>query len=657
MNFLKKIFGAKTAETPKQEEAKRVLPENEISSDTINKNSNTTPIPDASILDSSKPLDKEKMSDRTKTPGRVLTEEELAKAKTQHPFVPTVIIGSLIYSKTTGNIPTADLDYYNRINDFSNRDFLNEAHSGHLIDSEQYDSLINLINYFNEGEKALFEGSSDRAWAFSYNKECADIVVRASVSINLLVKIVEVLTPPQYLYVTSDDAETDVILGIQVFHQSLAGSLWAKFVSSQNSSLAYGTKKLFEDTNKTNIDLITGSLEDGVEVAKTEGKNQLAELLKTDNFTDALNKDYKIYQEIIQGGLVNKFSMLVTLGARLGWEPIVFHWFYHQYEKIAWAYAGIDGDVSTADKRYAENFLHSIKKVVLDHEAQIVDQRNSNKIKVEEKTFENLIKDLENLIGLDSVKSKVKELANFAKVQQIRIEKGAPKINRSYHCVYYGNPGTGKTTVARLMGGLYKSLGVIKKGHVIECDRSKLVAEYVGQTATKTNEVINAALDGILFIDEAYTLSTGGANDFGKEAIDTLLKRMEDDRDRLIVIVAGYETEMSQFIETNPGLKSRFTNFINFPNYKEDELQKIFIKYSEENHYRCSDAVLEKVLRHYRKHLEVTQGEGFANARDVRNKFEECISNQTTRIANAGLYDDGSLSQIDESDFSSDYKQ
>ena len=630
MNLLKKIFGSEH---------------------------NTTPIPDTSIVDSSKPLDKEKMSDRTKTPRRVLTEEELAKAKTHHPFVPTVIIGSLIYCKTTGGIPTADLCYYNRINDLSNRDFLNVAHDGQLIDAEQYDSLINLIDGFNGGEEALFEGSSDRAWAFGYNKECADTVVRASVSINLLIKIVEVLTPPQRLYITRDDAETDVISGIQSVHQMLAGSLWAKFVSSHNSILAYGSNRLFNDTDKINIDLIIELLEWVIEFHKSGGKDRLAEVLKIrESISDDVNNDYKHYQTQIQGGLVNKFSLLVYLGEHLLWEPIVFHWFYHQYEKIAWAYAGIDGAVSTADKRYAENFLHSIRKVVLDYEAQIIDQRNSNKITVDEKTFKKFINDLENLIGLDLVKSKIKELANFAKVQQIRIEKGAPKINRSYHCVYYGNPGTGKTTVARLMGGLYKSLGVIKKGHVIECDRSKLVAEYIGQTATKTNEVINAALDGILFIDEAYTLSKGGANDFGKEAIETLLKRMEDDRDRLIVIVAGYETEMSQFIETNPGLKSRFTNFINFPNYKEDELQKIFIKYSEENHYKCSDAVLEKVLRHYRKHLEATQGEGFANARDVRNKFEECISNQTTRISNAGLYDDESLSQIDESDFSSDYK-
>lgn len=171
------------------------------------------------------------------------------------------------------------------------------------------------------------------------------------------------------------------------------------------------------------------------------------------------------------------------------------------------------------------------------------------------------VQELNNLVGLTRVKADIDSLRNLLRIQNMREQSGLPTTTVSYHCVFTGNPGTGKTTVARIVAGIYKELGVLKKGHLIEVDRSKLVAEYVGQTAVKTNKVIDEALDGVLFIDEAYSL-LGGENDFGAEAVSTLLKRMEDDRKRLVVILAGYTDEIRGFIKSNPGLQSRFNRYI-----------------------------------------------------------------------------------------------
>ena len=202
----------------------------------------------------------------------------------------------------------------------------------------------------------------------------------------------------------------------------------------------------------------------------------------------------------------------------------------------------------------------------------------------------------------------------------------------SYHCVFTGNPGTGKTTVARILADIYSSLEVLKKGHLVETDRSGLVAEYVGQTAVKTNKVIDSALDGVLFIDEAYSLVQGGGNDFGQEAIATLLKRMEDDRDRLIVILAGYSDEMKRFIDSNPGLQSRFNRYVHFADYTPDELKQIFILNAKKNQYKIDDDALAKLSEIITRAVE-HKSKNFGNGRYVRNLFENTIQNQAIRLS------------------------
>jgi len=241
--------------------------------------------------------------------------------------------------------------------------------------------------------------------------------------------------------------------------------------------------------------------------------------------------------------------------------------------------------------------------------------------------------ELDDLIGLGSVKQEVRSLANFVELQKQREAQGLKTAKVSYHLVFYGSPGTGKTTVARIVGRIYKDLGVLKKGHTVETDRGGLVAKYMGQTALKTDTVIQQALDGVLFIDEAYSLvpEGGGGQDYGQEAIATLLKRMEDYRDRLVVIIAGYKDEMQRFIDSNPGLQSRFNRYIDFPDYSGAELSDIFKMYMKKNQYTLTPDA-EAYLKEQFDDAVAHKDRNFGNARFARNVFEKSIQQQANRL-------------------------
>jgi AAA+ superfamily predicted ATPase len=265
------------------------------------------------------------------------------------------------------------------------------------------------------------------------------------------------------------------------------------------------------------------------------------------------------------------------------------------------------------------------------------------------RSLEDVLAELDALVGLDRVKADVRQLINFLKVQKMREEQGLRGLTTSRHLVFYGNPGTGKTTIARLLAQIYRTLGILRRGHLVETDRGGMVAGFVGQTALKVKEVVERALGGVLFIDEAYTLTSGGGNDFGREAVETLLKLMEDHRDDLIVIVAGYTERMQEFLDSNPGLRSRFSKHLHFDDYDPAQLARIFHTFCRKADFALSpaaDAELAKIF----EILSTTRDETFGNARLARNLFETTVNKQANRIVSLPAIDKTILAALEAPD-------
>jgi stage V sporulation protein K len=260
------------------------------------------------------------------------------------------------------------------------------------------------------------------------------------------------------------------------------------------------------------------------------------------------------------------------------------------------------------------------------------------------------LEELNQLIGLMEVKKEVSSLINFIKIQSIREQRGFRIPEMSNHLVFTGNPGTGKTTIARLISKIYFELGFLSKGHLIETDRAGLVGRYLGETAIKTTEVVHNARGGILFIDEAYSLTQDNSDSYGSEAIDTLIKLMEDYRKDLIIIVAGYPDLMKDFLSSNPGMRSRFNKYLHFEDYTATELIKILDQLCTKYSYMLEEELYSEIVSYINRHLD-TKDNNFGNARWIRNLFEKMIAYQANRISNIENYSDLDLQLIKKIDF------
>jgi hypothetical protein len=258
-----------------------------------------------------------------------------------------------------------------------------------------------------------------------------------------------------------------------------------------------------------------------------------------------------------------------------------------------------------------------------------VDRDRASDARPAARDLDDLLDELDALVGLEEVKREVRLVANLLRIEQIRRERGLPVVNRSRHLVFTGNPGTGKTTVARLLAQIYRTLGVVERGHLVETDRAGLVAGFVGQTAKRVVDAFDRADQGVLLIDEAYSLARGGENDFGREAIDTMVDLVEDRRDRVVVILAGYPEEMAALVDTNPGMRSRFPRTIHFPDYSDDELLAIVDSLGQRDRYHL-DELARAAVRAWL--AAQPHDQGFGNGRLARNLFEQAVANQASRL-------------------------
>ena len=569
--------------------------------------------------------------------------KNLVKDFTNHPLLPGSITVSIM--DANGLVENPKLD----------RDVLSDANRcsfDHLVDARLASGFV-----LRDQAERLLKANKDFIEAFTHLEtripeiaevsDCEEISVkqlaRALYGARLLIELLEILVPPNRSYEKTTDGTVDLIEAISDSFRRIVGGAWAAFFPRSEFNLhadataQFWTACLYnnrtEDMTKAFQGLFFAPEKDRFH-ALNRGhipkrgirlQDAVSEYLEqaNDRFThlhDAVGENVKV-------GLDKFFIDLADGIGKLELPPTILLFYAHLVHQVAISFSHIDGSLSSKENRFIHYLLEQIDKVCADHQNTV----NATEGDGPQIQLDAVLRELDELVGIDEVKEKVRQTANFARLQQTRIARGLKAIATSYHSVYTGNPGTGKTTVARLMGRIYQAHGVLKKGHLIECDRSALVAEYVGQTAVKTNEIIDRALDGILFIDEAYTLAKQN-EDFGQEAIDTLLKRMEDNRDRLIVIVAGYPEEMETFIHSNPGLHSRFNRFVEFPDYSALELCQIFSLLCRKNDLRLAPQLKERLMHHF-AFLHEQRDEHFGNARLVRNCFEEVVNAQANRLA------------------------
>jgi predicted DNA-binding protein len=585
--------------------------------------------------------------------------KELVGDFSVHPLVPGCLLACVMGdppSRKAQPLDEAALQDFNRL---TSLDIV--AHFQHLqmLTDEQAAKIIGADNQFVTAFKELVRRIPEVAEVTSCDRKSIERLARALFSARLMAEHLEILTPPELSYEKTAHGTVDLLELLFDSFRKIVGGAWSAFFPKSAFSLVADASAQFWMaclyTNKTE-EMTNGfvglflmphrerlqALNQGHE--KQSGlhlRDAITEYL--DNSREKLSKLHEAVDENVKEGLDRSFAEIVRVVNKLELPALLTFYYESLTRDVCDAFSHMDGTVSSKENRFIQYLVRQISVICDEHSSL-----GGHSYALAQEKFEEVLAELDELIGLSEVKEKVKQTANFARMQQHRIAQGLKPIPTSYHSVYTGNPGTGKTTVARLMGRIFKALGVLKKGHLIECERSALVGEYVGQTAPRTNAVVDSALDGILFIDEAYSL-VKEHEDYGQEAIETLLKRMEDNRDRLIVIVAGYPEEMEKFVGSNPGLHSRFTRFIEFPDYGPQELCRIFTLMFRKNGLTLTPELKEKVLHHF-IHLHQERTGNFGNARLVRNCFETVINAQATRLASSGTFDAKALTILDARD-------
>lgn len=576
-----------------------------------------------------------------------------------HPLFPGALLGAVAgdpQTRQTQPFTRSDLLKFNKL---TTVEIVGELQNTGLMIEEQASRVLavdaQFVRYFRDLALNLHEVSE----VTGCDAHSVQQLARALFSARLMAEHLEILTSPNLSYEKTSQGTVDLLAALFDAFRNLVGGAWSVFFPQSDFGLVTDATAQFwvsclyharpDEMMHGFIGIFRLPHKDRLQALNRDYRPATGLRLKdaiTEYMDNAREKTQKLHDAAevqVKAGLDHAFADIVRIVGKLQLPALVVHYYEFLTREVCDAFAAMDGSVSPKENRFVQYLLQQLTTLTKDAH---VTGHDATTTAAEQ--MEQVLVELDGLVGLADIKTKVRELANFARLQQMRIARGMQPIAASYHAVYTGNPGTGKTTVARLMGRIYKSLGILRKGHLVECDRAALVAEYVGQTAPRTNAVIDRALDGVLFIDEAYSL-VKGHEDFGDEAIETLLKRMEDNRDRLIVIVAGYPDEMERFVRSNPGLQSRFSRFLEFPDYSPLELCRIFGSMCHRNGLVLSPALREKTMHHFH-YLWQQRDEHFGNARLVRNSFETVIHAQANRLAATTKVDAAALARLEADD-------